>query len=67
MNSWPEGCKNKDLDCKKKKKKKKQGQNFLYLFTHFKHILFIWLCQVLVQHAESLIVEWELLVAACGI
>ena len=24
MNSWPDGCKNKDLDCKKKKKKKQQ-------------------------------------------
>ena len=26
MNSWPDGCKNKDLDCKKKKKKERKNE-----------------------------------------
>ena len=35
MNSWPDGCKNKDLDCEKKK------QNFKTRYKTNKLLLFI--------------------------
>ena len=44
MNSWPDGCKNKDLDCEKKKKKNfktRYKTNKLLLFSA-KSCLTLW-------------------------
>ena len=57
MNSWPDGCKNKDLDCTKKKKKDRtlNGHTYfqclsLFLTDRGTEMLIIFFLQVSMTH-----------------